>query len=68
METVLENSAVGESVSNGIVERGIRDIGGQVRVLKDAIEARYNNPARSTNATPRSTGKETLQGVSSTTH
>ena len=40
MEIVPENSAVGESQSNGMVERGIQDVGNQVRVLKDALETR----------------------------
>lgn len=39
-KTIPEQSPVGSSQSNGHVERGIQGIGGQVRVLKDALEAR----------------------------
>ena len=36
----MEEPAKGESQSNGMVERGIQDVGNQVRVLKDALESR----------------------------
>ena len=38
---IIENSPVGASQSNGVVERGIQSIAGQVRVLLDAAEARW---------------------------
>ena len=37
----LEESPVGESQSNGMVERAIQEIQGQVRTLRDAWESRY---------------------------
>ena len=48
---VVESSPVGQSQSNGIVERGIGSVVGQVRVLRDAFETRLkiemetNHPA-----------------------
>ena len=39
---VLENSPVGASASNGMVERYIQSVGGQVRSLKSALEQRWN--------------------------
>ena len=38
---VLEHSPVGASQSNGVVERQIQSVGGQVRAMKSAIEARW---------------------------
>jgi len=38
---VLENSPVGSSASNGVVERAIQSITGQARVLLDALESRW---------------------------
>ena len=38
---VEECSPVGASASNGVVERGIQSIEGQVRVLLDALESRW---------------------------
>ena len=38
---IVENSPVGSSASNGIIERGIQSIEGQVRVLMDALEDRW---------------------------
>ena len=38
-QIVLENSPVGESSSNGRVERAIQSIQGQVRTIKDQVEA-----------------------------
>ena len=40
-EAILENSPVGESQSNGIVERCIQTVVAQVRAMKDALEKRY---------------------------
>ena len=37
---VVENSPVGSSASNGVIERGIQAISGQARVLLDALESR----------------------------
>ena len=39
-KSFLEQSSVGESQSNGMIERGIE---GQIRVLKDALETRIRN-------------------------
>ena len=41
-DMALEYSPVGESQSNGMVERGIQTWEGQVRTLKDALEARID--------------------------
>ena len=38
--TVLENSPVGESSSNGRVERAIQSVQGQIRTIKDNVEAK----------------------------
>ena len=38
--TILENSPVGESQSNGVVEKAIDEIEGMVRTLKSALEER----------------------------
>jgi len=38
---VVESSPVGSHASNGVVERAIQSVEGQVRVLKDALEARW---------------------------
>ena len=39
-KTFYEVSAVGSSASNGVAERGVQSVEGQVRVLKDALETR----------------------------
>ena len=41
IEIIPENSAVGESQSNGMIERGIQEVGNITRVLKDSGEHRY---------------------------
>ena len=38
--TVPENSPVGESSANGAVERAIRSVQGQIRTIKDNVEAK----------------------------
>ena len=38
-----EESPVGESASNGLVERAIQDVQAQMRTLKLAVEHRYQN-------------------------
>ena len=38
--TLIEESPVGESKSNGIIERGVQTAEGQIRVLKDALGSR----------------------------
>ena len=38
---IPENSPVGSSASNGVVERGIQSISGQARVILDAVESRW---------------------------
>ena len=39
-KTFLEESPVGASASNGVIERGNQTLAGQIRVLKDALETR----------------------------
>ena len=39
-ETLLENSPVGDSRSNGIVERAVQSVAEQIRVLRAALEAK----------------------------
>ena len=41
-EMLKEESPVGSSASNGVVERGVQTVQGQVRVLKDAFETRIS--------------------------
>jgi hypothetical protein len=38
--TFFEESPIGESQSNGVIERGNQTVEGQIRVLKDALEMR----------------------------
>ena len=38
-----EESAVGESASNGFIERAIQDVQGQIRTIKLAVEWRYKS-------------------------
>ena len=38
---IMEESPVGSSASNGVVERAIQSVQGQVRVMKDALEAKW---------------------------
>ena len=40
--TLIEESPVGESQSNGVIERGVQTAEGQIRVLKDALETRLS--------------------------
>ena len=47
IECIPENSPVSESQSNGVIERGIQDIEGQVRVLKDMLDHKYNRKIES---------------------
>ena len=35
-------SPVGDSASNGVIERGIQSVQGQIRTIKNALEARWN--------------------------
>jgi hypothetical protein len=44
VQTFIEHSPVGESQSNGVVERGVLSIEGQVRILKLSLEARMQIP------------------------
>ena len=37
-QTILENSPVGSSVGNGVIERAIKEVEYQVRTLKSAME------------------------------
>ena len=39
--TFIENSPVGASASNGVMERGVQALEGMIRVLKDALETRW---------------------------
>ena len=41
LETVPENSPVGDSQANGLAEKGVQEIAGQIRVLKLGLEANY---------------------------
>ena len=41
VETFHEQSPVGSSASNGVAERGVQTLEGQIRVLKDALENRW---------------------------
>ena len=38
--TVIEHSPVGDSKGNGVIERGIKSVEGQIRVARSALEAR----------------------------
>ena len=40
-DMVMEESPVGESKSNGMVERAIQEVQGQVRTMRAAWESRY---------------------------
>ena len=42
-QNMIENSPVGSSQSNGMVERRIQSVEGQVRTLRSAFEARTNS-------------------------
>ena len=44
--TAIENSSVGDSDSNGTIERAIQDVEQQVRVLRAALEIRINRKVR----------------------
>ena len=44
--TGVENSKVGDSDSNGTIERAVQDVEQQVRVLRAALEARINRRVR----------------------
>ena len=39
MEVTIENSPVGESESNGLVERAIQSVQEQIRAIKNIVEA-----------------------------
>ena len=41
--TMIEEAPVGESQSNGVIERGVQTAEGQIRVLKDALESRIES-------------------------
>ena len=38
---IIENSPVGSSKSNGIVERGILSVQGMIRTIRSAIEEKW---------------------------
>ena len=40
-DIVMEESPVGESASNGSIENAVRNVQGQVRSMRDALETRY---------------------------
>ena len=44
--TIVENSPVGESSANGHVERSIRSVQGQLRTIKDNVEAKMGRKIR----------------------
>ena len=37
-----QESPVGSSASNGVIERGVQTVEGQIRVIKNALEERMN--------------------------
>ena len=39
-QTILENSPVGESQANGVVEKAVQEVEGMIRTLKSALEER----------------------------
>ena len=41
ISVIPENSPIGESQSNGVIERAIQDIEGMIRTLKDQLECSY---------------------------
>ena len=47
-KTFYEVSPVGSSASNGVAERGVQTVEGQIRVLKDALETRLKEVIPST--------------------
>ncbi len=49
-KTMLEQSPVGSSASNGVVERGILTVEGQIRVLRDALKGRIKEDVPSDHA------------------
>ena len=49
-KTFVEQSPVASSASNGVIERGNLSVEGQVRVLKDAFEARLGKKVPSDHA------------------
>ena len=49
--TPTEHSAVGESPSNGMIERYVQSIEGQLRTIKSALEARVGARIPSTHPT-----------------
>ena len=40
--SVIENSPVGSSQSDGVIERAIQSLEAQMRVMRDALESRCN--------------------------
>lgn len=46
-KTVMDQSPVGSSASNGAIERGVQTAEGQIRVLKDALQARIREEIKS---------------------
>ena len=47
IEAIPEESLVGASQSNGVIERAIQEIEGMVRTLKDQVEAKYQQHIKS---------------------
>ena len=45
--TFIENSPVGASASNGVIERGVQTLEGMIRVLKECFEMRWNTKIES---------------------
>ena len=48
-KTFIEQSPAGASQSNGVVERGIQAIEGEIRVLKDSFEAKIGHKLKANN-------------------
>ena len=45
LDIVMEESPVGEHQSNGMVEAAIKQVQGQIRTMKDALQTRYGGKA-----------------------
>ena len=41
IEVVVEESPVGDHAANGVAEAAVKQVQGQIRATKDALEARY---------------------------
>ncbi len=46
VEIVLEDAPVGDHQANGLVENAVKNVQGQFRVMKDALESRHGRRSR----------------------